>query len=567
MTRDSIVGRQLDEYRPLSLLGQGGMARVYLGVDVRLRRYVALKVIDRPYRADREYMRRFEREAQAVAQLDHPNIVRLYRYGEARDVLYMAMQYIEGADLRVLMRSYKDEGTMMQPEEIRTIIADLTNALDYAHSRGVIHRDIKPSNIMIRTDGRAILADFGLALFAETGTRGEIFGTPEYIAPEQVTSSANAVPQSDLYAVGVLLYELFTGRLPFTHENPVEVALRHVHEQPRPPRSIRPDLSPTLERIILRAMAKDPAARYATGADLLSALDAALAQSELAMDPPTEPLLDVPERATQVFMRHELPPVSLVVEAGEGATELISPMVIGYDEVEAAGEAEPITGPLPITGTLPAAAPLSSQQKDRNPLLLYAAGCLGLVLLLTLCLAATAWLSNLAGLPPLLAQETPEGTEAPEEQEPTPQPTEEEEQVDVPTPTATAEFGIPGIPSLEPPPDPVYRLLLVSVRDDTLFVVNEGSEFPIVPLCLRNGEDEVCGPDWNISTLDSGECVSIWKDRGNPEAPDVSCIEVGQRIIRRPNHIISRSAYEVYYAGRLLAVCNPGRCLVPIPNP
>src|SRR5690606_2739071 len=125
MTRDSIVGRQLDEYRPLSLLGQGGMARVYLGVDVRLRRYVALKVIDRPYRADREYMRRFEREAQAVAQLDHPNIVRLYRYGEARDVLYMAMQYIEGADLRVLMRSYKDEGTMMQPEEIRTIIADL----------------------------------------------------------------------------------------------------------------------------------------------------------------------------------------------------------------------------------------------------------------------------------------------------------------------------------------------------------------------------------------------------------------------------------------------------------
>lgn len=565
MTRDSIVGRQLDEYRPLSLLGRGGMARVYLGVDVRLRRYVALKVIDRPYRADREYVHRFEREAQAVAQLDHPNIVRLYRYGEARNVLYMAMQYIEGADLRVLMRSYKDEGTMMQPEEIRTIIADLTSALDYAHSRGVIHRDIKPSNIMINTDGRAILADFGLALFAETDTRGEIFGTPEYIAPEQVTSSANAVPQSDLYAVGVLLYELFTGRLPFTHENPVEVALRHVHERPRPPREIRPDLSPALERVILRAMAKDPAARYATGAELLSALDSALAQSDLVLDPPTEPLLAVPERATQVFMRHELPPVSLVVEAGDGATALIPPLVIGYDEVEAAGGEEPATGPLPITGPLPAAAPLSSQQRDRNPLLLYAAGCLGVVLLLALCLAGAAWLANLAGLPPLLARETPESTEVAEEPEPTPPPTEEP--VIVPTPTVTADAGIPVIPPFEPTPDSVYRLLFVSRNNDSLFIINEGGEFPIVPLCLRNGADEVCGPDWNISTLGSGECVSIWRERGNPDAPDVSCIEVGQRLIRRPNHIVFRSAYEVYYAGRLITVCEPGRCAVLIPNP
>src|SRR5260370_42500091 len=206
MTDDSLLGRQLDEYRLEALLGQGGMARVYRGLDTRLKRHVAIKVIDTPFRADSDYEMRFEREAQAVAQLDHPHIVRLYRYGEADGLLYMAMQYIEGADLGFVLASYRADGDFMRSEDARRIVREVCLALDYAHSRGVIHRDVKPSNIVLDKQGRAILTDFGLSLLTEIGTRGQILGSPHYIAPEQAISSARAVPQSDLYSVGVILY-------------------------------------------------------------------------------------------------------------------------------------------------------------------------------------------------------------------------------------------------------------------------------------------------------------------------------------------------------------------------
>src|SRR5690606_25749639 len=165
---DSLVGHRLDEYQIITLLGQGGMARVYLGRDVRLKRYVAIKVIDRPYRSDEQYIQRFEREAQAVAQLEHPHIVRLYRYGETDELFYMAMQYVEGADLAAILASYKAEGTLIPPGDALRIVKQVAQALDYAHSRGVIHRDVKPANIVLDKSGTAYLTDFGLALFAES---------------------------------------------------------------------------------------------------------------------------------------------------------------------------------------------------------------------------------------------------------------------------------------------------------------------------------------------------------------------------------------------------------------
>jgi serine/threonine protein kinase len=312
LTKDPLIGQQLDEYRLEALLGHGGMARVYRGQDVRLRRYVAIKVIDAPFRAESEYTARFEREAQAIAQLEHPHIVRLYRYGEVDNMLYMAMQYIEGVDLQTMLSGYEEKGELMAPEDVRRIIGEVCLALDYAHSKGVIHRDMKPANVMIDASGQAFIADFGLALMTEMGTQGEIFGTPQYIAPEQAISSAGAVPQSDLYAVGVMLYRMFTGVLPFTATDPLEVAMWHVTESPPPPHEKRPSISPQLDALILKSLAKEPQARYPTGATLLQALDEALtvSSSELATAAPT---LSILERVS--LQGETLPPLPAALTA------------------------------------------------------------------------------------------------------------------------------------------------------------------------------------------------------------------------------------------------------------
>jgi len=272
----SLLGRQLDEYRLDVLLGQGGMARVYRGLDVHLKRYVAIKVIDASFRTDLDYIKRFELEAQAIAKLEHPHIVRLYRYGESDGLLYMAMQYIEGNNLSSILARYRERQAFIEPKDARRIVREICLALDYAHSQGVIHRDVKSSNIMLDEQGNAILTDFGLALLTELGTQGEIFGSPHYIAPEQVISSAKVVPQSDLYAVGIILYEMFTGERPFDAEDPLDIAMQHMAELPRSPRELRPETSSQLEAVILKALAKEPEERYQSGAELADALDEAL---------------------------------------------------------------------------------------------------------------------------------------------------------------------------------------------------------------------------------------------------------------------------------------------------
>jgi tRNA A-37 threonylcarbamoyl transferase component Bud32 len=358
---DTLVGRQLDEYRLLKLLGQGGMARVYLGEDSRLKRYVAIKVIDTPFRSDEQYIRRFEREARAVAQLEHPHIVRLYRYGETEQLFYMAMQYVEGTDLGTLLSSYATKGRAFPPADALRIIREVGGALDYAHSRSVIHRDVKPSNIILNDEGRAILADFGLALFAETGTRGEIFGTPQYIAPEQAISSANAVPQSDLYALGVILYEMFTGRLPFNAKEP----------------------SAEVEAVILKALAKDPADRYETGEALAQALEQALAQ-----ETPADSVASTrPGRAVPA------PTEEILVPAAQTPTEPL------------ARPESPATGPLQAAQERPGL---------RTPLLLL--GCAGLVaagILLLLGLGALLRRGDGEQTPVVVARETASPEPAP----------------------------------------------------------------------------------------------------------------------------------------------------------
>jgi serine/threonine protein kinase len=273
---EALIGLQFDEYRLDALLGHGGMARVYLARDLRLNRPAAVKVIDDPYRGEEDYVARFRREAQAIAQLDHPNIVRLYRSGEVSGVLYMAMQYIEGRDLDTILEAEAAIDRRLPFERVKQITADICAALDYAHLKGIIHRDVKPSNIIVDAQGRAILTDFGLALLVEAGTRGEIFGSPLYIAPEQAISSANVTLQSDLYSAGVILYEMLTGHVPFTADNPLDVAMLHMTEPPRPPSQLNPQVTPQLDAVVLKALAKEANDRYQTGEELVKALEQAL---------------------------------------------------------------------------------------------------------------------------------------------------------------------------------------------------------------------------------------------------------------------------------------------------
>lgn len=299
---EQLIGMQLDEYRLEALLGHGGMARVYRARDTRLNRLAAVKVIDTPFRADADYVARFRREAQACAQLDHPHIVRMYRYGEVSDVLYMAMQYIDGRDLETVFEEVAAEDKRFSTDRIKRLMTEICSALDYAHAQGVIHRDVKPSNIIIDPQGRAVLTDFGLALLVEAGTRGEIFGSPFYIAPEQAISSANATMQSDLYSVGVILYEMITGRVPFIANNPLDVAMLHMTEPPRPPSELNPQVTPQLEAVILKMLAKEPNERYQTGAELVAALDQALRAAPVAA-----PIVPLPSAA------YALPPIPAAV--------------------------------------------------------------------------------------------------------------------------------------------------------------------------------------------------------------------------------------------------------------
>lgn len=305
--QDSLFNTQLDEYRIEELLGRGGMARVYRGFDTRLHRYVAIKVIDTPFQAKQDYIQRFEREAQSIARLDHPHIVKIYRFGEVENLIYMAMQYIEGSDLAAVLNTYQTDGAVMETADILQITRELCMALDYAHSQGVIHRDVKPSNVMLNKEGKVILTDFGLALQSQIGTAGEIFGSPHYLSPEQAISSANVTPQSDLYSVGVMLFEMFTGVLPFDAPEPMAVARMHMTDEPPSPRQFQPVLSEAVEKLILKSLAKEPEERYQSGAELGEALAEALTQSQSA--PTVQARQSIMDRLEIQMAAYPLPPL------------------------------------------------------------------------------------------------------------------------------------------------------------------------------------------------------------------------------------------------------------------
>jgi len=273
----SLIGKSLGRYQILEQLGEGGMASVYKARDTRLERYVAIKII----RQDAfnlnmldQVMKRFEREAKALAILSHPNIVPVYDYGEYEGAPYLVMQYLPGGVLNL-----KRSTAMPWQEAVQTILP-IARALAYAHEHNIIHRDIKPSNILLTDKGLPMLSDFGIAKILESSENstltaaGMTIGTPDYMAPEQWTGQAG--PLSDLYSLGVVLYELVTGRRPYTADTPVAIMLKHINDPLPDPRLFRPDLPEALEALLLTALAKNPGDRYQSMGEFAVALESVL---------------------------------------------------------------------------------------------------------------------------------------------------------------------------------------------------------------------------------------------------------------------------------------------------
>lgn len=285
MTR--LVGSTLsNRYEIIERLGEGGMAIVYRAKDRVLGRRVAIKVLRPQFAADTDFVERFRREAQAAASLSHPNVVNIFDVGTDGEVHFIVMEYVEGRNLKQTLR----EDGPMPARKALLIGQEVCRALEAAHAQGLIHRDIKPHNILVTKDCQVKVTDFGIARAASSATlthTGTMIGSVHYLSPEQATGKQVGV-FSDIYSVGVLLYEMITGKVPFDGDSPVAVALKHLQDEPTSPRVSVPDLPEPLEALILRSMAKDPAQRYATISELLAELRtvAATLTSGDVSDPP-----------------------------------------------------------------------------------------------------------------------------------------------------------------------------------------------------------------------------------------------------------------------------------------
>jgi serine/threonine protein kinase len=311
-----LIDTELAGYRVAEEIGRGGMAIVYRAYQARLERWVAIKVLRAGLLADKEALVRFRREAKAVAALRHPNILTVYDYGEDEGRAYIVMEYVAGGTLK----SHQNRQPWAWPQAVSLLIP-VGQALAYAHTQGIVHRDVKPANILLPRDDWPLLSDFGLAKLLETQqhlTRpGVGLGTPLYTAPEQMMS-ARVDHRADIYALGLILYEMVTGRLPFDSDSLVQMMVGRLNRPPLPPRQVNPAVPPQLEEILLKALARHPADRFGDMGELVDALNELrhAASQSVATDA---------TRITQVIRRDQLVLGPRLRIAGTGVPLLLPP--------------------------------------------------------------------------------------------------------------------------------------------------------------------------------------------------------------------------------------------------
>jgi serine/threonine-protein kinase len=305
-----LIGASLGGYEVKDLLGSGGMASVFRGFDPNLQRQVAIKVLSLTAAAMPGFTDRFRQEARLIANLRHPNIVHIYDFGEERGLIYMVQELLPGPTLEQHMADVSRRRARLTPDEIIAIISQLAGALDAAHAAGVIHRDVKPANALWNAAGALVLTDFGIAKNTVAPVNqtqaGMVMGTPTYMSPEQ-SQGTPLTSATDIYSLGVVLYELIAGQAPFESPTPVGVLIQHIQTPPPSLSSLQPDLPVAVDAVVQRALAKDPAARFNSAGELAQALQ----QAWTAVPAPVSVVQypSVHQQATQAWTPHQPPPV------------------------------------------------------------------------------------------------------------------------------------------------------------------------------------------------------------------------------------------------------------------
>ena len=366
------VGENIGPYRIVEQLGQGGMATVYKAYHASLDRYVALKALHPAFNEDKSFASRFQREARVVAKLEHPNIVPVYDYAEHENRPYLVMKYIEGDTLKARL----NQGPLSS-EEINQIVDSVGSALAYAHKQGVLHRDIKPSNVLVATDGQMYLADFGLARIAQSGestlSSDMIMGTPQYISPEQAMGKKDLDARTDLYSFGVMLYEMVVGQVPFNADTPFSVIHDHIYTPLPLPHKVNPSVPESVERVLLKALAKEREDRYEDVATLVQAFKDAWEEA------------GVPMQGTFVRLSQALKPAITKMPPSEAPTKLATPAQEAPVAITETQQAAPALG----TTTVVATEAVSSPKQKRSPWLWVSAG-----LVIVLCLGFFGFARN-----------------------------------------------------------------------------------------------------------------------------------------------------------------------------
>lgn len=615
MSSSELIGKQLGDYQILSTLGQGGMAHIFRGYDAKLERYAAVKVIDSTLTGgvdDEEYSDRFKREARAIANLNHPRIVGVYQLGWEEVpgmgvVYYMAQAFIDGRDLRQVLKDYIKRGKTMPYAQVLRVMRDIAEALDHAHRQGVIHRDVKPSNIMVTNDGHGILTDFGLALRTKEGTTGTTFGSVHYIAPEQAVSSAQAVPQSDFYALGVVLYEMLTGRVPFDDNSAMSIALAHISDKPPMPTQLNPNIPQSVEDVILKLLEKVPEKRYPNGEVFIAALEMALKSSEeedthdletgasdpfavLTQDSIIDPSPSRPSAGNRAFKEVTQHHFEEIERRKLATAAQKSKAALSQEEQATFRSSEPFR----VTQTTP---PAMTTPQNRLPLPLVIGG----VLLLLLGLGGGAMLLG-GGLTPqptatpttqavvVVATETPADAITPSA---TPSATHMPTATHTPSPTHTATATLTPSRTPSPTPSPTPRLvaaedasalLLLRYDGTSLVLMNRSDERSLninnLVFTANDIDFEVTElPNFNNSPLPEGFCYQLWTTefRTLPadEFPAEACRSRRGFAQTTRTFWISEepdTVFEVRRSGRVLGTCpavreidrEDNRCVIDI---
>ena len=586
LDKDPLIGNVLGDYSINRLIARGGMGRVYEATDNNLDRKVAVKVITLDEEEAVELMERFQREGRVIGQLDdHPNIVTIYRYGTEQGVHYIAMKYIEGESLADKMKSLRDNAKYLDFQQMLIIARQVAEALDYAHQHGVIHRDVKPANVMLEQDPsgdplkvRAILMDFGLVMRVDTTvTTGTAFGTPLYISPEQAMSSQEARPQSDIYSLGVVVYEILAGRPPFDdRDSPIAVALSHVTKAPDPVTTWRKDLPPGIDAVMMKVLDKEPNNRYRRAIDFVEALEGVFAVKA------------APARAPQPAPAPAPAPVAPAPSpaADRDRTARVSPKPRSKKQEKQDAKADRRKS--------------SRRRSGRNdhilPSLILFALLIGVAALAFVIVtgegdqedAATATDAAQANVS---ASETPMPTDEPETQEPTEAPTAEETEppasaTTVPpssTPIPASSTPVPPSNTPVPPSDTPVPPTNVAVAADgptgslelffdgtTLAVRNPNSSaISVHDVVLRSDDTEFALSELGTSEMRVGMCAYVKVLRSELERP-TACVATNERApleFVQPNDFVwaqSGGAFEVVQNGVVLGSCqvDSGRCTI-----